>query len=157
MTDDDTLTNERFEALLSAYGADLARFPEKERERALRTLACSDTARAMFERERAFDSALGSLGTPELPPQLARRLAELPLRSPQRRFALPSFRWVVPGLGWAAALSIGLFLGMNDAANEGESATEGATELHIAADPAPEEDEDIALMLGSLDELEVTP
>jgi ferric-dicitrate binding protein FerR (iron transport regulator) len=156
MTDDDTLTTERFEALLSAYGADLARFPERERARAARTLERSNAARAMFEHERAFDSAFQSVATPELPPELARRLAEVPLRSPQRRFALPSFRWVVPGLGWAVALSVGLFVGMNDAANEAVDSSDGVAELDVEADMAPD-DEDLALMLGSLDELEVTP
>jgi hypothetical protein len=157
MTDDDILTNERFEALLSAYGADLARFPEKERGRAGRTLEHSSAARAMFERERAFDSAFQSVATPELAPELMRRLAEVPLRAPQRRFALPSLRWLVPGLGWAVALSVGLVLGMSDAANEGVSSTDGASELDIADEAAPDDDADLALMLGSLDELEVTP
>jgi ferric-dicitrate binding protein FerR (iron transport regulator) len=157
MTDDDTLTNERLEALLSAYGADLTRFPDKERARAARTLERSPAARAMFEHERAFDSAFQSVATPELSPELARRLAEVPLRAPQRRFALPGFRWVVPGLGWAVALSIGLFVGMNDAANEGVGSTEGAAELEVEADAEPGDDDDLALMLGSLDELEVTP
>jgi ferric-dicitrate binding protein FerR (iron transport regulator) len=148
-----TLSIERFEALVAAYGADLARFPAKEREAAERTLASSERARELFTREAALDVALVALPEPEVSRNLARRLAEVPLRSPQRRFGFPRLRWVVPGLGWAAALSFGLWFGMSEVSDDVVGGDEKA-ELSNGDASLDEEESDVALMLGSLDELE---
>jgi ferric-dicitrate binding protein FerR (iron transport regulator) len=151
-----TLSIERFEALVAAYGADLRRFPEKERAAAEGTLATSARARELFTREAELDAALVSLPAPELSPALARRLAEVPLRAPQRRFGLPSIRWVVPGLGWAAALSFGLWFGTSEVSDEVIGGDESA-ELSGDTGSLEEDESDLALMLGSLDELEGLP
>jgi ferric-dicitrate binding protein FerR (iron transport regulator) len=151
-----TLSIERFEALIAAYGADVRRFPAQEREAAEQTLAVSPRARELLAREAELDEALGSLPVPEISPGLARRLAEVPLRAPQRRFGLPGMRWLVPGLGWAAALSFGLWFGMSEISDDVVGGDESA---EVSTDPESLEDDesDVALMLGSLDELEVLP
>lgn len=153
---DETLSIERFEALVATYGADLARFPASEREAAQRTLTLSARARELFAREAELDAALGSLPEPELSPGLARRLAEVPLRAPQRRFAFPKIRWVVPGLGWAAALSFGLWFGMSEVSDDVIGDDESA-EFSSDAESLSEDERDVELMLGSLDELENLP
>lgn len=151
-----TLSIERFEALVAAYGADPARFPANEREAAERTLATSARARELFAREAELDAALMSLPGPEMSPALSRRLAEVPLRAPQRRFGLPGVRWVLPGLGWAAALSFGLWFGMSEGSDDVVGRDESA-ELSTDTESLEADESDVALMLGSLDELEDLP
>jgi len=153
---DETLSIERFEALVAAYGADLSRFPAHQRAAAERTLKTSARARELLAREAELDAALVGLPEPELSPQLARRLAEVPLRAPQRRFGLPSIRWLVPGFGWAAALSFGLWLGMTEVSEDAVGADESAELSNDTAELEAEE-ADVQLMLGSLDELEDLP
>lgn len=151
-----TLSIERFEALVAAYGADLSRFPASERAAAERTLNTSVRARELLAREAELDAAFVDLPEPELSAGLARRLAEVPLRAPQRRFGLPSIRWLVPGFGWAAALSFGLWLGMTEVPEDAGGADESA---ELTSDSAELEayEADVQLMLGSLDELEDLP
>lgn len=151
-----SLSIERFEALVAAYGADVSRFPAGERAAAERTLKTSDRARALLSREADLDAALASLAEPELSASLARRLAEVPLRVPQRHFALPRVRWVIPAFGWAAALSFGLWLGMSEVSDEALDVHE-STELSDDAVELEADEADVRLMLGSLEELEEMP
>lgn len=153
---DKTLSIERFEALVAAYGADLERFPAGERTAAELTLKRSARARELFAREAELDAALVGLQGSELSAAFARRLAEVPLRAPQRRFGLPGIRWLVPGLGWAAALSFGLWLGVTDVSDEAGGADESA-ELSTDAAALEADEADVQLMLGALDELEDLP
>jgi hypothetical protein len=91
-----------------------------------------------------LDEALASLPEPQLPGGLRPRLAAIPERGNVRRLPLRTFR--VSALGWAAAAALGLFIGSRSL--EQESAT---------TDSVSDEDETLALAVGSFAEFEEEP
>ena len=96
-----SMTRERFAELALAYGADIGRWPEGERE-AARRLAADPAARAVLEDEAALDHLLWRAVTPS--PSLAlndRVIALAPRqRAPRGRLAA----WLT-GAGVAAGLA----------------------------------------------------
>jgi hypothetical protein len=149
---------ERFKALLAAYGARPERFPDGEREAALALLASSEVARDLARAEAALDDVFALAHAPELSPDLARKLAELPIRKahPERRSRRAA--WFT-GLGWAAAAAFGIFWGarteaLESASGRGESQEIATPATTGAADDLDEEDEELVeLALGGLPQL----
>lgn len=104
----------RFGALADAYGGDLRRWPEAEREAARGWLqARPEAERALFE-ARQTDAAL--FASPNPPVSMALRdrvLASAATAGLQARSAWPSLRrllWI-GGAGWAAAACAGVMVG----------------------------------------------
>ncbi|MFC7335060.1 hypothetical protein [Rhodocista pekingensis] len=130
------MTETEFETMAARYGADIDRWPERERNPARQLLARSPTAAALLERERALDRMLEAVRVPvppdavervvsgalaaTLPATLAATLADAPtgtVRAPAPRptglpwMAAPAGRWPQAGL-LAGALAAGLVLGV---------------------------------------------
>jgi len=110
------MTEERFIALLQAYGADLARWPETERvagEALL--LSAGHRLRDFFESERAFDAILAEESGPSPSAGLSRRVLAQFSPPPARRKQLFRLRprWVI---GWALAASMAVVLAVGYAA-----------------------------------------
>lgn len=104
----------RFEALISAYGAEPARWPAAERETALAFASAHPDAGAMAEAERALDDALDAW-KPQFP-TMALRNAILAASPPFRRRVGwnwgPNWRAVwLSGAGLAAACAAGALVG----------------------------------------------
>jgi hypothetical protein len=146
---------ERFVELAAAYGAVLERWPEHEVIAARSLLAVSDEARRALEMERALDSALAEVAESAraaLPPELDRRLAEIPLRAARPvawRGGLRSF-WA-PILGWCAAAAVGLALGLTAST---ESSLDG---FEAAESVTTDEDLVVSLALGEAVDSEILP
>ena len=105
------MTPERFEALADAFGGDVARWPEAEREAAAALMAAEPArVRDILARADALDAALAAYSPPRAGTGLMDRIvAGAPKGLPQRRF-----RWLVPagmGAGLAAACAAGMVLG----------------------------------------------
>jgi hypothetical protein len=91
-----TLTLARFEQLLDQCGADLTRFPERERAAAAALLAEDPRAQQLLAQAVLVERGLQSLPTPEPSAALRRAVAEIPLRhspreAPPLRLPLRSF------------------------------------------------------------------
>jgi len=100
----------RFEALISAYGAEPARWPAAEREMALAFLSAQPDAGAMAEAERTLDDALDAW-KPQFP-TMALRNAILAASPPFRRGVGPNWRTLwLSGAGLAAACAVGVVVG----------------------------------------------
>ncbi|ACJ01245.1 hypothetical protein [Rhodospirillum centenum] len=132
------MTETEFETMAACHGADIDRWPEREREPARQLLARSPTAVALLEREKALDMMLEALRLPP-PPDAVERVvrgalaATLPdsptgvltdmlpaardgTAGPPRPAVLPWMtapvrRWPRAGL-MAGALAAGLVLGI---------------------------------------------
>lgn len=113
---------ERFQAIVEAYGADPARWPEAEREAALSCTAGAGAAvQALLAEARALDAGLARHAAP-LPDAaaFARALkgAEAALTPAPRRwsFHLPAFRLdgfrLASGVGLTAAACAGVMFGV---------------------------------------------
>jgi hypothetical protein len=101
----------RFRALLEAYGADFARWPEEERAPAQAFLASSSEAARWWADERRIDQALDAALDLAPSPALLRQVAEIPARHPRAEAmgALGRLRhWVV---GAAALAAVGAAVG----------------------------------------------
>lgn len=113
------MTRERFKLLVEAYGADPNRWPEAEREAALKFAASDAEARVKLEQERAFDRAIDLADTAPAAPELqakifatflarksatARSLAWLTAWMPQRP------QWI-PLAAFATSLLLGIGAG----------------------------------------------
>ena len=128
------LTLTRFRALAEAYGSNLERWPESEREGAEALVVSSEEARALLRAEEALDHVFASAATPALPPELLARLERVPdaaknvhpLRLPRRALRAPL-------IGWAAAALFGLWLGTQSAGAEevDESTSRAVSEASI--------------------------
>lgn len=95
------MTEERFAALAAAYGADIGRWPEEERE-AARRLAGDGAAMAALEAEAALDHLMWQAATPAPGPALSDAvIAMAPRARPARG---PVLRWLT-GIGVGAALA----------------------------------------------------
>ena len=147
----DGLSLDRFRALAEAYGSDLERWPEQERELGRRLLRESEAAREIIARERGLDTLLSATAVPAVPAKLMARLAELPVRTrAPRRLVVPRRLWVGPAIGWAAAAAVGIWLGTLSAPDE--------QALPASGDPgysgALVEEEALELARGSFEGLE---
>jgi hypothetical protein len=146
------MTLSRFRTLVEAYGSELARWPERERARAQALLESSEPARAALAEEAELDHALSALSTPNLSDALARRLNEIPVRTPVKpRTRLPFKRLWAPALGWAAAAALGIALG-NFADDEDDTLADASQVTAVASpEPAPSDDALASLALGFAD------
>jgi hypothetical protein len=70
----------RFRALLASFGADLARWPETERQQAEEFAASSAEATRWLAEERRLDELLDAAPDLAVSPMLLRRVAEIPIR-----------------------------------------------------------------------------
>ena len=108
------MTYERFEHLADAYGGDLRRWPEGERE-AARALMESDPRAAVLLREAdGLDALLDAAPRPAashaLREQVIASAAGAGLRA-RRRGAIGPLAWL-SGAGWAAAACAGVVFGL---------------------------------------------
>jgi hypothetical protein len=151
---------ERFRELTAAYGARLELWPEDAAAAARELLAASAEARALFDAEAELDREFAAASAPaEVPPQLLRRLNEVPIRAPQRRVLWPFGRAWVPALGWAFAAALGVSWGLFAPpfeASESDTGAAVASAASPAADAAPAvaEDDFAALARGTLVDFE---
>lgn len=109
----------RFQALLDAYGAWPARWPEAERAAAEALMAVNPAARAARRQALPFDAMLDTLTPPSLPAGLADRImAAVPDRAPvpvpveARVAANSNVRPWPMALALAASAAIGLWVGI---------------------------------------------
>jgi len=119
----------------------------------------------LSDADAALDRALRSLPEPALPSELRLRLEAIPARGNVRRFPVRS--WRASAFGWAAAAAIGLFVGASfDAAspdtgtaeNEPAEAVSSETRASLLGEASTDdEDENLALAIGSFTELEEEP
>jgi hypothetical protein len=115
----DQMSAERFAALAASCGADLARWPQSERDAARAQLRDSASARDLIARQAALDALLDALPAPALPSAALREriLADAP-REPARISLGAWFASVWGELGgsrragpvFAASLALGIAL-----------------------------------------------
>lgn len=136
------MTSTRFGELADAYGGDLRRWPEAERD-AARVWADAhpvEAGRALFD-ARQTDAALFSSPTPAV--SMALRDRVLASATTKARAAWPSLRkllWI-GGVGWAAAACAGVMVG---------TTLSGHLTAQSQADAVVEQ-----AMLGGFDETEI--
>src|SRR5258706_15516415 len=93
-TNKSELGEARFADLVAAYGADPARWPADERERAQRLVSSSAAAQGLLARERIPDAALASATPlPHLPPFVSRVLNDFD----RSRRGRPLREWIGSG------------------------------------------------------------
>lgn len=109
---------ERFQELAGAYGADLRRWPEAQREAARAFMAAdpSGADRLLFE-ARQIDLALDASIRPVVSHDLRERVIALAasagLKPRARQFAFGRRLAWASGAGWAAACAAGVVAGLN--------------------------------------------
>lgn len=105
------MTDERFAALAAAYGADIGRWPEEDRE-AARRLAGDKGAMATLDAEAALDHLMWQAATPAPSAALSDAvIARAPRARPRRG---PLARWLTGigvGAGLVAAGAAGVAIG----------------------------------------------
>ncbi len=152
------LSFERFRELVTAYGGQLALWPEGERAAAEALLETSEVARALVAAESELDFLLAEPNpAPEPSPALMRRLNEIPLRAPQRRVWWPFRRAWIPAVAWAFAALLGVGWGfVGTPFEESELATTSTLGPETATpDGAASADDDVtALARGTLVEFQ---
>ena len=145
-----SMTLERFAELAAAYGAKLERWPAAEQKAASALLSSSEQARELLRTEAWLDGELSGQAPLELNGAFARKLAEIPLRNPQRSWFLFR-RWLwAPALGWSVAAALGVFLGASFS-----DADEATSQIAESAQVAPDDAID-ALALGDFTDWEET-
>ena len=127
------MTPERFEALAEAYGGDVARWPDVEREAATAWMA-AEPARAgeILARASDLDAALMAYAPPRGAPGLAERIAAAAPR-PRPHW----IGWLLPtgmGAGLAAACAAGVMLGAQLGAPAGSAEDPDAVVAAIGDD-----------------------
>ena len=104
------MTPDRFETLAEAFGGDVARWPDAEREAAAELMAARPAwAAGVLAHAGELDTALGAFAPPQAAPGLAARIAAGAPR-PRARWAA----WLMPagmGAGLAAACAAGVMMG----------------------------------------------
>lgn len=139
------MTLERFKDLVAAYGADPARWPERERVAALDLLERIPEARRLMEEASAIDRLLDLSPTTAVTPELqARILAQLHARTGVRSgiagflaALLPGRPAWVPAAALMASLALGLGVGTfapSIAGLDGDSAHDAALLAMTGAD-----------------------
>jgi len=105
------MTPERFETLAEAFGGDVSRWPEAEREAAAEAMAAQPAwAERVLAAAGALDAALAAFPPPRASGDLAERIAAT---APRAR-AAAWVRWLLPvgmGAGLAAACAAGVVAG----------------------------------------------
>lgn len=108
----------RLQQLAAAYGADLRRWPEAEREAARAFLAADPGRERLLFEARQLDAALDASPAPQVQAVLRERViaaaAEAGLRprpAPAGRRGLSRWAWL-SGAGWAAAGAAGIMIGL---------------------------------------------
>lgn len=111
------VTLNRFKKILAAYGADSARWPEAERETALRLARDNAAARQLLRDAQQLDRALDHLAAPAPGFDAARLAAAVmdrpqasPRSAPDPDWSIPWWRW----FGWPklAGLAVAGVLGV---------------------------------------------
>ena len=132
---------DRFTTILDAYGAAPERWPADERVDAEQLLNASPEARSLRDRAASLDRGLDRIATPVVSAVLADAIARRALATPQERgFTLTGWLSEMLGgpplwpqlAGFAAALVVGLGIGMSDlglTANQGDSRDSGEIAL----------------------------
>lgn len=110
-----TMTYERFDYLADAYGGDLRRWPEAEREAARALVAADPRAAALLREADGLDALLDAAPRPA--PSHALREAVIASAAgaglkARRRGAIGPLAWL-SGAGWAAAACAGVVFGIN--------------------------------------------
>jgi hypothetical protein len=104
----------RFAALAEAYGGDIRRWPDAERDAAWAFLkAQPESAAPALAAARRIDTALDSIAS--FQPSAALRdlvLASAPRSAARAASAWWTARWLAPGAGFAAACAAGAWLGL---------------------------------------------
>lgn len=100
---------ERFETLAGAYGGDIARWPEAEREAGLAWRDAHPEARALLAEASELDDLLGT--APAFKPDLILRQRVI-TSFPQRPVLTRPRTWI-SGAALAAACAAGIFIGVN--------------------------------------------
>ncbi|MEW5685128.1 MAG: hypothetical protein AB1942_09430 [Pseudomonadota bacterium] len=107
----DGMTPERFATLAEAYGGDVARWPQGEREAAAALMSAEPAwAQSVLSAAAELDLALDAFAAPRAAGDLAQRIAA-GAPKPRARWRL----WLAPagmGAGLAAACAAGLVLGV---------------------------------------------
>jgi anti-sigma factor RsiW len=106
------LTLERFEQLLDRHGAELDRFPERDRAAAAELLAADPEARRLHAQAAALEAGLRGLPAPEPSAALRRAVAEIPLRNPQPAPGVPSLSRLPPRRVFALFASAALMVAL---------------------------------------------
>jgi hypothetical protein len=94
------MTRQQFEHLLDAYGADLQRWPDAQRQAARALIARDDAARAAHDEAARLDALLDTFAPPA-PHDAADRVAAALRALPPQGAAVD----LGPVAGWAAALA----------------------------------------------------
>lgn len=110
-----TMTYERFDYLADAYGGDLRRWPEAEREAARALVAADPRTAALLREADGLDALLDAAPRPT--PSHALREAVIASAAgaglkARRRGAIGPLAWL-SGAGWAAAACAGVVFGIN--------------------------------------------
>lgn len=144
-----------FERLLEVHGSNIARWPEASSEPLRRLLDSSDVARARWADAVRFDALLAALPEVEPSPDLMARIASLPARHPRaERVGWWPFGNPLPALlGWGAAAALGVLMGVAEAPDFAEGASDTGDAIAVvdddAADGADEWTEVSELVMGA--------
>lgn len=110
-----TMTYERFEYLADAYGGDLRRWPEAEREAGRDLMAADPRAAVLLRDADGLDALLDAAPRPAASHALREAViasaAGAGLKA-RRRGAIGALAWL-SGAGWAAAACAGVVFGVN--------------------------------------------
>jgi hypothetical protein len=117
------MTPERFESLAEAYGGDIARWPDAERDAAAELMAARPAwMQDVLARASDLDAALAAYAAPRASPGLSERIAAGAPR-PRARWV----GWLLPagmGAGLAAACAAGMLAGVQMTAATAPAASE---------------------------------
>jgi len=134
-----SITIERLEQLLDAYGADPERWPPAEREAALSLLERSAEARARRDAAASLDALLDLVPAERPPAELAARVMEAARSQlqppPNRRRAWPYLAAAVP---LAAAAALALWIARSPEQPIGEATPEMIALLGVYETPTDE-------------------
>lgn len=109
-----SMDRDRLTVLIDAYGADLRRWPEGEREAARALLAADAEARERLAEAADLDAVLDAAPRPSVSIALRDRVlasAATAGLKPRRRFHMGRLLWW-SGAGWAAAACAGVAFGV---------------------------------------------
>jgi hypothetical protein len=153
MTIDDSragssMTLNEFTMTLERYGADLEHWPVDVRARAVALIAADAQVKRIWEAAQQIDSVLANLPVWSPSAALQRRVAEIPLRFPQRsaKLALPSWRLWFPT--FAALMSLGVLAGFVSGGAEQQNNLPGDVPEPTAELENWVDSEDLLLALG---------
>jgi hypothetical protein len=140
------MDRERFAALVDAYGADLRRWPEAERD-AARVFRAAQPAvcEPLLAEAARIDAALDEIAALQPSAALRERILASAPRTRRPLVSLGRFRraapWLAPGAGLAAACAAGAWLGVS-ASHTAETRMRADTVLVASADLSAGDSED---------------